>query len=97
MRVTPFQDAVGTKKSRWEWLEEQIPLDASDFGRQGYPQNVMGLDQLKLEASISKKTETKPRPEHEIFGLGMLGGGRVFGTAHIFGIYLARHMENKSC
>lgn len=25
------------------------------------------------------------RPEHEIFGLAMLGGGRVFGQAHLYG------------
>lgn len=27
-----------------------------------------------------------PRPEHAIFGLAMLGGGRVYGQAHLYGM-----------
>lgn len=31
----------------------------------------------------AKGKEMVPRPELEIFGLAMVGGGRVFGTAHL--------------
>ncbi len=34
---TAFQSAVGTTETRWDWLEQQIPADAHDFGRTGYP------------------------------------------------------------
>ncbi|CUS10370.1 unnamed protein product [Tuber aestivum] len=80
---TAWQPAVGTKKSRWEWLEEKIPADAADFGRQGYPRNVVAVGETKVERPVPTSTETKPRPELEIFGLAMLGGGKVTGTAHI--------------
>ena len=85
VHLTAWQDAVGTKKSRWEWLEEQIPIDTDDFGRQGYPRNVVGVGETKVEPRAPNSTETKPRPELEIFGLAMLGGGKVTGTAHIHG------------
>ncbi|KDQ12506.1 hypothetical protein BOTBODRAFT_134671 [Botryobasidium botryosum FD-172 SS1] len=49
---TAFQEAVGTKLPRWEWLEEQVPQADGTLG---------------------------PRPELKIFGLAMLGGGRVYG------------------
>jgi hypothetical protein len=25
------------------------------------------------------------RPEHEVFGMAMLGGGKIFGAAHAYG------------
>lgn len=87
VRVTPFQDAVGTKKPRWEWLEELIPVNAPDIGGQGYPRNVAGIDETKPRPDANGRTETTSRPEHELFGLAMLGGGKVFGTAHIYGIF----------
>ncbi|KAI9839441.1 MAG: hypothetical protein M1819_002066 [Sarea resinae] len=34
--LTALQPAVGTSKSEWEWLEEKIPEETKDFGRQGY-------------------------------------------------------------
>ncbi|GBE80928.1 O-methyltransferase gedA [Sparassis crispa] len=50
---TAFQEALGTKLARWDWLEEGL----------GQPDGTV-----------------KPRPALEIFGLAMLGGGRVLGT-----------------
>lgn len=72
---TPFQEALGTPKSRWEWLEEdlvpdEVPVTGLGIGYSGL-----------MTAESSPKTPTK-RPELEVFGLAMLGGGRVFGAAH---------------
>lgn len=78
---TAWQQAIGTQKPRWEWLEEMIPVSAGlkDGAHGGYPRNV-------LQAAEGEKA--KPRPEHEIFGLAMFGGGKVFGTAHIYGQFM---------
>jgi hypothetical protein len=86
---TAFQLAVGTNKPRWEWLEELIPADQSHFERNGYPRNVPQAGNTGSKGANGANgnvAKTKPRPEHEIFGLAMLGGGRVFGTAHIYGL-----------
>ncbi len=77
---TAFQDAVGTSKPRWEWLEEKVPAEELRSKSSGYP-GVPGLDMAPRngETLIS-------RPELAVFGLAMLGGGRVFGVAHIYGM-----------
>jgi len=75
---TPFQDAVGTTKPRWEWLEEKTPAQELSACGVGYP----GIPQAK---NITNKDELVARPEHEVFGLAMLGGGMVFGSAHPYG------------
>ncbi|KAL8717981.1 MAG: hypothetical protein Q9225_004840 [Loekoesia sp. 1 TL-2023] len=80
---TAIQSAVGTTKPRWEWLEERIPAhELLNPTGQGYP-GAFGPDiQVALE---SKDTEgLVKRPELATFGLAMLGGGRVTGTAHLF-------------
>ena len=77
---TAFQDAVGTEKPRWEWLEEKVRLQDLKASKSGYP----GVPSLSTETS-GKDDSLLPRPEIEIFGLAMLGGGRVFGTAHVYG------------
>ena len=80
---TAFQDAVGTMKPRWDWLEEQRSPDdllASIKGI-GYP----GLPSLRQDLSGVAKERLMSRPEHEVFGLAMLGGGMVFGAAHPYG------------
>ncbi|KAI5814555.1 S-adenosyl-L-methionine-dependent methyltransferase [Pyronema omphalodes] len=102
---TAFQLAVGTKKPRWEWLEEKIPASQTHFERNGYPRNVKGVNgthrvnekttnencqngngtaEDSRNGTAAELGNVKPRPELEIFGLAMLGGGRVFGTAHIY-------------
>lgn len=81
---TAFQSAVGTTKPRWEWLEGRIPAqELLDPSGQGYP-GAFGPDvQIALD---SEDTDgLVKRPEHATFGLAMLGGGRVTGTAHLFG------------
>lgn len=103
---TAFQDAVGTTKARWEWLEEKIsPGEILNTGV-GYPgmpratkQNVnkspmkedangsateKSVDRIAAKENVNgiATKENVSRPELEIFGLAMLGGGRVFGAAH---------------
>jgi hypothetical protein len=80
---TAFQDAVGTEKPRWEWLEEKIHAHQDTFERQGYPR---GAHRTLENEATGAKIGTKARPEQEIFGRAMVGGGRVFGTAHIYGL-----------
>ncbi len=55
---------------------------------------VNGMEVSEMEAKgpaendNTVKGTTNPlvsRPEHAIFGLAMLGGGRVFGAAHVYG------------
>ncbi|MCJ1432684.1 hypothetical protein MMC27_002041 [Xylographa pallens] len=73
---TAFQDSVGTTKPRWEWLEEKVSIKEINSKHIGYP----GVPTLVKD---DDSTEIK-RPELGVFGLAMLGGGRVFGTAHIY-------------
>ena len=114
---TAFQDAVGTSKARWEWLEEKIPPGEILNTGVGYPgmphitkqninrtpakeiandsatkekvngtateetvdritteKNVDGTATNENVAEIAAKGKVS-RPELEIFGLAMLGGG----------------------
>ena len=81
---TAWQDALGTKKSRWDWLEEKISPDDFSKGGAGYPgvpdpqEHINKVGDGKMGALVS-------RPEHQIFSLSMLGGGRVHGAAHPYG------------
>lgn len=87
---TPWQDAVGTKQARWDWLEETTKVQdllKGHCGSDGCPSAYPGPFGLTLKSSTEGKQadERVPRPEHEIFGLAMLGGGRVTGEAHLYG------------
>lgn len=44
--------------------------------------------QKTLEGAGATKKDVVPRPEHEVFGLAMLGGGLVFGAAHPYGQFV---------
>ncbi|KAI1275971.1 S-adenosyl-L-methionine-dependent methyltransferase [Xylaria sp. FL0933] len=91
--TTPWQDAVNTSKPRWEWLEEKPPArdirdgwSGADGAVSAYP-GVFGPELNSVKAGIeSGEGEEKPisRPEHAIFGQAMVGGGRVFGQAHLY-------------
>ncbi|RYP22781.1 hypothetical protein DL765_001490 [Monosporascus sp. GIB2] len=87
--VTPWQDAVGTTKPRWDWLEEKVRvsdlragLNGTDSSPSAYP-GVFGTELQKLVSSAGKD-DAVARPEHAIFGLAMLGGGLTFGQAHLY-------------
>ena len=86
---TAWQHAVGTTKPRWEWLEERVkPEELTNGFHNGYP-GPFGpdLDQAVLNVN---ETGSSARPEHSTFGLAMVGGGRVFGQAHLYGkIYIS--------
>ena len=81
---TAWQDALGTTKSRWDWLEEKVSPNDFSMGGASYP----SIPEPKV-ATNSVANETKgtlvSRPEHQIFNLSMLGGGRVHGAAHPYG------------
>ena len=80
---TAWQDAIGTSKPRWDWLEEKHSLnDLMGSSGAGYP----GLPSFKQkEVNGVSKERLASRPELEVFGLAMLGGGLVFGAAHPYG------------
>ena len=81
---TAVQSAVGTTKPRWEWLEETIPgQELLNPSGQAYP-GAFGPDLQAALQSTDAQGLVK-RPELATFGLAMLGGGRVTGTAHLFG------------
>lgn len=108
---TAWQDAVGTKKPRWDWLEEPTSLSALLDGRNaegsqksGYP-GIFGSnlrDAVQQAATDGKYTQLR-RPEHSTFSLAMVGGGRVFGRAHLHGmlsnlIFFTEHqLINATC
>lgn len=88
---TAFQAAVSTQKPRWEWFEEKITVQdlrnghcGTNGGRSGYP----GPFGTELDKAVEGKDgpELVPRPELAIFNLAMVGGGKVFGEAHIYGV-----------
>ncbi|KAI5919292.1 S-adenosyl-L-methionine-dependent methyltransferase [Camillea tinctor] len=86
---TPWQDAVNTKKPRWEWLEENPKVEhikSGLNGTDGAPSAYPGPFGNVLKTSIEGKSTGQEirRPEHKIFGLAMLGGGKVFGQAHLY-------------
>lgn len=78
---TAFQDALDTKKTRWEWLEEKVSPGDVCIGGAGYP----GLPEPKKIVNGTTKGNLLSRPELEIFNLSMFGGGRVHGAAHPYG------------
>ncbi|KAL8981239.1 MAG: hypothetical protein Q9205_003915 [Flavoplaca limonia] len=78
---TAWQDALGTTMSRWDWLEEKVTPDQISKPGVGYP----SVPQPSTVIKGDMKTVGEPlvgRPEHQIFNLSMLGGGRVHGAAH---------------
>lgn len=86
---TPFQEALGTSQTRWDWLEEKIPVGEQRSGNASYP----GYFDSTISA-VNDRELVISRPELDIFGLAMLGGGRVSGTSHVYGIknYFVGHI-----
>lgn len=80
MNEAPFQEAVGTSKSRWEWLEEKVTVRELRSKSASYP----GFLDPTVSAADDEESVVS-RPELENFGLAMVGGGRVLGTAHVYG------------
>lgn len=80
---TPLNEALGTDKPYWDWLAVKIkPEDigkGSGVGYSGVP-DPKSWSHLKPDADGLIK-----RPELENFGLGMVGGGKVSGSALPFG------------
>ena len=83
---TAWQDALGTRKSRWDWLEEKVSPDDFSKGGASYP-SVPQPEKFANGVGDGGKGVLFSRPEHQIFNLSMLGGGRVHGAAHPYGQY----------
>lgn len=75
---TAWQKAIGTTKPRWDWLEEEVTHEEGSAHGIGYPGVVAGDVAFRDQPPATKLR----RPEHEIFSLAMVGGGRIFGAAH---------------
>jgi hypothetical protein len=76
---TALQDALGITVPRWEWIREKTTvgdINTQKVGYPGYPSRVEGNDEDVVD-----------RPELEIFGLAMAGGGSVFGQSHVYGAF----------
>ncbi|KAK7745653.1 hypothetical protein SLS62_009694 [Diatrype stigma] len=92
--VTPLQAVLGTEKRSWDWMEEKIKVkhlkegyrNGSDGNASYYP-GVFGAElQKALEnASGDDDEQLVDRPEYTMFGTAMIGGGRVYGQAQLYG------------
>ncbi|KFY04193.1 hypothetical protein V491_09437 [Pseudogymnoascus sp. VKM F-3775] len=76
---TAWQDAVQTTKSRWDWIEERVEQDKLLDSGGHYP----GIPSVVIEPQEKGDDGLVARPELAIMGLAMIGGGRVFGSAHV--------------
>ncbi|KAL7621041.1 hypothetical protein AAE478_008353 [Parahypoxylon ruwenzoriense] len=82
---TAFNLAVGTELPRWSWLEMRVPKgQVKRVNSQGYPRAEAGDAHVNGDNGVKRQAgETLQRPELEIFGRAMVGGGKVFGAAHV--------------
>jgi hypothetical protein len=87
---TPFQEALGTSKTWWDWLEEKIPAGEHRSGNASYP----GYFDSTI-STVNERESVISRPELDIFGLAMVAVGRVSGTSHVYGItnHFVGHIE----
>ncbi|KAJ8124187.1 hypothetical protein ONZ43_g41 [Nemania bipapillata] len=89
VKITAWQDALSTPKARWDWLEEEVSVgtlregNSSSHGTSSSYPGVFGAE-LQQACQNLEPTAVIKRPEHRIFGLAMVGGGRVFGQAHLY-------------
>ena len=91
--MTPLQTVVGTEKRSWDWMEEKIKVkhlkegfrNGADGGPSSYP-GVFGAElQNAIESAGGDDEKLIDRPEQTMFGLAMVGGGRVYGQAQLYG------------
>jgi hypothetical protein len=75
---TAFQAALGVTKPRWEWVREKTTIGEINEQKVGYPGYFSRIE--------GRDDEVVDRPELELFGLAMTGGGSVFGECHIYGL-----------
>lgn len=83
--MTPFQNAVSTTKSRWDWLSEKVFGNELVSGNGSYP----GVPDISNFNLVLDKDGMVTRPELENFGRAMVGGGQLYGAAHAFGIFFS--------
>jgi hypothetical protein len=84
---TAFQQAVGTDLSIFEWMHQLVPSSDTDW-RPGHArkhsedEGVNGLACEIRNPTPRTSKELVPRPEEELFQLGMAGLGRGTGQYH---------------
>jgi len=79
---------MGTTKERWTWLEEgttPVELEQRHSGKGTYS-GPFGPD-VAEKVEQRRPDEQVRRPELDVFGLAMLGGGAVLGSAHLYGLF----------
>ncbi|XXH01905.1 hypothetical protein Hte_008267 [Hypoxylon texense] len=83
---TALNLAVGTDLPMWSWLE--TPVSASQVRRVnnlGYPHGQLIDARSNGDRSAGNRVgDLVHRPELQIFGRAMVGGGKVSGAAHVF-------------
>lgn len=79
---TAWQEAMGTNKSRWDWLSEKVNPEHiinNDVGYSGVP------DPKRWNYLQPDSEGLIKRPELDNFSLAMVGGGKVSGSSLPFG------------
>jgi hypothetical protein len=92
VKETAFQKAANTTAERWNWLEEEVTVAELQSGSGSAYPGPFGPELTQAVDSKSPETLVK-RPEHAVFGLAMVGGGRVFGVAHLFGMRSCKSLQ----
>lgn len=91
MNETAWQEATGTTKPRWDWLEETTSVAELSGGSKSVktPVAYPGVFGSELKNAIRRAAgngaQLVKRPEHAIFSLAMVGGGQVTGRAPLHG------------
>ncbi|MCJ1469188.1 hypothetical protein MMC07_007821 [Pseudocyphellaria aurata] len=75
----PFQEAVGTSKPVWGWLEEKVTVRELRSKQVSHP----GFLDPTVPAADDEESVVS-RPALENMGLAMVGLGRVVGAAHVY-------------
>lgn len=92
MTETAWHEALGSSKPRWEWLAEKInPREIQNEGV-GYP----GVPDPTQFSNLPDADGQVPRPELEIFGLAMVGGGRAISASQPYGEFHASKYIRRS-
>lgn len=88
-----FQEAMGTSKDYWGWMEESVSVKDLKDGRVGkYYSGVWG-SQLEHTVEGRADDECVPRPELDLFSSAMQGSGRISGRAHYHGPSSSRQLD----
>ena len=84
MTETAWHEAHASSKPRWEWLADKIHPSQIQNEGVGYP----GVPDPSQFAHLMPDDDGNiPRPELELFGLAMVGGGRAISASQPYGSF----------